>query len=221
MLLQYNKTTQGCFNTVNKAKIIIVCIIIFSILYNITNLFFSTNQGTRCVVYKTIIPHVQIYAWFSYTINLFLPFISLLVMNCIIIHKLRSRSNFINSISEDPHHGQGQSQKLKNSEKQIYVMLLSVTFAYLIFVTPDTTYRMLYMFVAGKIKSPKVYAGYYLFYHASHKLFSTNNAINFFLYVMSGHIFRDDLVKLFKCNSNSRNGRFLKVILYPLKKLET
>ena len=30
--------------------------------------------------------------------------------------------------------GQGEGTKLKNSEKQIYVMLLLVTFAYLIFV---------------------------------------------------------------------------------------
>ena len=86
-------------------------------------------------------------------------------------------------------------------------MLLLVTFAYLIFVTPSTTYRMLYMFVADKINSPKMYAGYYLFYHIAQKMFSTNNAINFFLYVMSGQRFRDDLVKLFKCNGNSRNVR--------------
>ena len=44
------------FNTVRKAKIIIVCIIIFSILYNIPNLFFSTDVGTRCEVYKTQFP---------------------------------------------------------------------------------------------------------------------------------------------------------------------
>ena len=41
--------------------------------------------------------------------------------------------------------------------------------------------------------------------HIAHKLFSTNNAINFSLYVMSGQKFRDDLLRLFKpCYKNQR-----------------
>ena len=33
-----------------------------------------------------------------------------------------------------------------------------------------------------------------------HKMYYTNNAINFFLYVISGQKFRNDLINLFKCN---------------------
>ena len=41
-----------------------------------------------------------------------------------------------------------------------------------------------------------------LFYSVVEKTYNTNNAINFFLYIMSGQRFRTDLVKLFRCNGN-------------------
>ena len=35
-----------------------------------------------------------------------------------------------------------------------------------------------------------------------HKMFYTNNGINFFLYVISGKKFRNEVLHLFKCKSN-------------------
>ena len=37
-----------------------------------------------------------------------------------------------------------------------------------------------------------------------HKMYYTNNAINFFLYVISGRKVRRDLINLFKCNKGKR-----------------
>ena len=185
------------FNTTQKAKITIACVCIFSSLYNIPNLFFSDYQGTRCIVNKSSIPNVQIYAWVSFTINFALPFISLLMMNCVIIVKLHERSK--SSMQETQ--SQTLNHKMKSSEKQVYIMLLLVTFTYLILVIPMKTYSTLYSSViAPRIKSPKMFAGIYLYYHVGHKLASTNNGINFFLYVMSGHKFRNDLLNLFRFN---------------------
>ena len=39
-----------------------------------------------------------------------------------------------------------------------------------------------------------------MFYEIVVKLYFTNNAINFFLYVISGQKFRNDLINLFKWN---------------------
>ena len=51
--------------------------------------------------------------------------------------------------------------------------------------------------------TPYFYASYHLFYHVVDKVYYTNNGINFFLYAMSGHKFRADLVKVFRCRFNT------------------
>ena len=85
-------------------------------------------------------------------------------------------------------------------------MLLLVTFAYLVLVTPGQIYAALYLnVIAPKIKTARVYVGIYLFYHIVHKLAPTNNAINFFLYVIFGHKFRDDLLSLLIFWKRKRN----------------
>ena len=137
--------------------------------------------------------------------NFALPFILLLVMNCVIIFKLQERSK--SSIEITNSQGQTLNQKIKSSDKQIYIMLLLVTFTYLILVTPSWTYMALYSSViAPGIKSPNMFAGIYLYYHIGHKLHSTNNGINFFLYVMSGQKFRNDLVNLFRFNRSIKSN---------------
>ena len=191
-------------NTTQKAQITIACVCIFSTLFNIPNLFFSDYQGTRCIVNKSSIPNVQIYAWFSFIIIFALPFILLLVMNCVIIFKLHERSK--SSVATPRTQDKAQNNKMKSSDKQVYIMLLLVTFAYLILVTPMTTYSTLYSSVIGpRIKSAKMFAGIYLYYHIGHKLNSTNNGINFFLYVMSGQKFRNDLLNLFRFKRKSKD----------------
>ena len=54
-----------------------------------------------------------------------------------------------------------------------------------------------------KIDTPRMFAGYYLFYHVSQKMLLTNNGINFFLYITSGQKFRTDLLKLFQCKRDN------------------
>ena len=45
--------------------------------------------------------------------------------------------------------------------------------------------------------------GFYLYYNVAQKLHYTNHGINFFLYVISGQKFRNDLVRLFPCMTNA------------------
>ena len=87
---------------------------------------------------------------------------------------------------------------MKKSEKQIYITLLLVTFGFLILTTPAYIF-LLYSLLVGQGDTPVMFAGYYLFYHIAQKTLFTNNGINFFFYVMSGHKFRTDLVTLFAC----------------------
>ena len=186
------------FNTIKRAKITISCITIFSILFNIPQLYTITNQGRECVPDLTKTAKT-FYHWLSYVVQFAIPFILLLTMNCVIIQTLRTRSILNNLRSKDQ--GQSQTLRQKTSEKQIYAMLLLVAFSFFILITPLYTFALYSQFV-NYTSSPKAFAGFYLFYNIMHKMFYTNNAINFFLYVVSGNKFRTDLVKLFKKKDN-------------------
>ena len=78
------------FNTVKRAKITILCIFIFSILYNVPNFFISDHQAWKCLPYgKAMETTIGLfYYWLSFVIQFALPFISLLIMNSVIIHTL-------------------------------------------------------------------------------------------------------------------------------------
>ena len=124
-------------------------------------------------------------------------------MNSVIINTLCNRSNLMVSEGHSEGRGQGQASKMKNSERQIYTMLLLVTFGFLVLTSP--MYIMtLYVNVVNFRKSAYRYVGYYLFYHVGQKTFYTNYGINFYLYVISGQKFRMDLLNLFRCNRKEK-----------------
>ena len=189
------------FNTVKRAKITIICIVVFSIVYNSPHLFISSYSGRRCTSYVKILrmTYGQFYFWFSFTLTFVFPVVYLLIMNSVIIHiARRSRALLGRPLAQDQRGGQGQGQRMKNAEKQITVMLLLVTFVFIILSTPGcvVVYYRIYVDIR---KFPYTFAGYYLFDQFAQKTYYTNYGINFFLYVISGQKFRADLLKLFNC----------------------
>ena len=198
------------FNTVKKAKIIIASIIVFSFLYCSPHMLTTYFVGRYCIRYAKILrtKSGQFYYWFTFVLNFAIPFVSLLIMNSVIIKTLyqRSRSNFTETIKirkegqiedlargqegqgKNKIQGQGQSHQMKVIERQIYTMLLLVTFSFLILSTPSYA-MMLYSNLVNHFQSPYHYAAYILFVQVGDKAASTNFGINFFLYVLSGKNF--------------------------------
>ena len=82
------------FNTMKRAKITIISIVVFSILFNIPHFFMTINGGRQCI------PMVigmdkwsgQFYYWFSFIVSFAFPFVSLLTMNSFIIHTIGKSS---------------------------------------------------------------------------------------------------------------------------------
>ena len=187
------------FNTVKRAKITIVCIIIFSIVYNIPHLVVSDNENRQCLPYGKAMEksYGQMYYWLSFVVNFALPFVLLLFMNTVMIHKICKRT----------------ALKLKGNtgtkiqERQVFLILLFVTFGFLILTTPAYIFFLYVMFV-NFLATPRMFAGYYLFYNVAQKMQFTNYGITFFLYVMSGSKFRTDLIKLFECNAPPHTNSF-------------
>ena len=201
------------FNTVRKSKIIIASIVMFSFIYRFPHLFTTKIQGRFCIIYGKILGEAygQFYYWLTLGINFVIPFLSLLVMNSVIIRILhkRSQSSLMQSTrSQGQGHTQGQGHsentgqgQVKNTDQQIYTMLLLVTFSYLILTTP-VYIMLLYINLVNHFQSPYHYAAYILFAQVGQQTFYTNFGINFFLYVLSGQKFRNDLIDLFSRRSS-------------------
>ena len=193
------------FNTIKRAKITIISIFIFSVIFNIPHWFTTFNIEWLCLPFANEIvmakSYSQFYNWASLVLQFVFPFVSLLIMNSVIIHTLRNRTKTVKR-EEGDNKGQGQSTKMKNSEKQVFAILLLVTFGFLILSTPMYGYFALNLFINFTV-SPKIIAAHHLFTSIAQKLHFTNHGINFFFYVISGQKFRTDLIKLFRREAES------------------
>ena len=195
------------FNTVQKARIIIVCIFIFYYSYGMPFLFITDvdNDARICIPNRYASDNIlgKIYHWLTDILTFIFPFLSLLTMNSVIIHTLRKRSK--QSLLESPCQTEtsAQSLKSKQAEKQIITILLLVTFMFLLLNFPLRSLVYYLNFSSGD--TPKYYAGLHLFFQIGDKSFYTNHGVNFFLYVMSGQKFRTDLINLFICKEQNKN----------------
>ena len=194
-ILQPHKAAS--FNTVKRARIIIVCIFVFFFSYCIPYLFITGNNGRFCVPNHLASDKGlgEFYYWLSEIFLFIFPFLSLLTMNSVIIHTLRKRSRLKLLQSTDQAQSESQNLKGKQTEKQIFTMLLLITFVFLALNIPTRSLVFYLNFYSAN--TPYYYAGLHLFYQIGEKSFYTNHGINFFLYVMSGQKFRKDLKDLF------------------------
>ena len=204
------------FNTVKRARIIIISIFMLWFSYCVPFFVISDNDGKICIVNKFASDNVicEIHYWLTEFLSFIFPFISLLTMNNVIIHTLRKRS--LLRLSETEVEGQTDipNLKMKTSEKQISTMLLLVTFAYLILNIP-TRALILYINASSGGNTPYYYAGFHLFYQIVDKSSVTNHGINFFLYAMSGQKFRTDLKNLFSSKHSNRKKFILSLHTIP------
>ena len=195
-IIRPHKATS--FNTMKRAKITIISIITFGIVYNIPHVLITTNNERNCIPYGAILtkPYGQFYFWFTFTIKFLIPYTLLLIWNGIIIHTLYKRSSLFKL---DEGQGQVHSQgQMKISERQIIIMLLLVTFGFITLTIPVNVMGILYQLCGIWAKLPRDMQAIYLFYNVGQKMYYMNFGINFFFYVMSGQKFRTDLVNLFK-----------------------
>ena len=197
---------------VKRAKKTLPVLLLFCLLYDSPQIYVGINHCRRSITKSSTF--VQIFYWFSFTLKFLIPFISLLAMNSVIIHTLRGRlqSNLTRSSNQDQDQTQGQGQaegqssKMQSSDRPIYITLLVVTLAFLIFITPGHL-MTLYALVVDYKKSLELFGGSYFLNHLGSKLYYTNNGINFYLYVISEKKFRSDFTRLFRYKKYSLNGR--------------
>ena len=181
-------------NNVTKARATCVFIIVFGTIYNVPHVFLTASAGYDWVPYGKVTEFKfgELFYWLSFVVNYTFPFVSLLIMNSFIIQTIRSRKNLTVASQTE--------QRTKSSDTQIFIILLLVTFSFLLLTAPA---YMLFLFnmIVDFNQSPRYQAGSKLFYSLAQKTWYTNNGINFFLYNLSGTKFRNDLRRLFGCNN--------------------
>ena len=192
---------SASFNTVMKAKITILSVFILCFSYSLPFVFIGSHNGRFCIPNRFASNNVlgEFYYWLTEIITFIFPFISLLIMNSVMIHTLRKRlnRNILGSLHDE---NEGQHLKSRHPEKQIFTMLLLVTFVFLALNTPTHLLVFYLNFYSGS--TPYYYAGLHLFYQIGAKTYYTNHGVNFLLYVMSGKKFRTDLKNLFIPNKS-------------------
>ena len=214
------------FNTVKRTKFTILLITIFSCLFNIPYAFTISSNGTQCVMDLTTFEN-RFYFWLTCVVQFVIPFVMLLVMNSVIIHTLRTRSSSLRLTANDQIKGQSQTEghskdksqgqvQGQSQQRQIFAILLLVAFSFFVLITPLYAFNV-YIQVYDYTKTAQRFAFFYMFYEIVVKLYFTNNAINFFLYVISGQKFRNDLINLFKWNK----GKSKKISLNNLSETNT
>ena len=198
------------FNTVKKARIIVVSVFLGLSSYCTPYLFITVTSGRICVSNQNASENVfrELYYWLTEVLSFMFPFVSLVTMNSFIIHILQQRSKL--QFSESAGQGQGQTEgqhlKIKQSEKQIFTLVLLITFVFLTLNIP-TRILVFYMnFYSGN--TAYYYAGLHLFFQVGEATYIANHGINFFLYVVSGQKFKTDLRNLF-ISMRSKNVEFL------------
>lgn len=122
-------------------------------------------------------------------------------MNTLIIYKIRKRGKYFAKQDDSG----GKSQDMKSKEAELTAMLLLVTFAFMILVSPIYMAYLVYM-VMSPYESPPSFANYMLVAQVCAKTHLTSSGINFYLYCIGGSKFRQDLRAIF-CGRQKKAGQ--------------
>ncbi|XP_076458315.1 uncharacterized protein LOC143292032 [Babylonia areolata] len=139
----------------------------------------------------------KIYTVIDATIYSFIPFLSLLTLNLLIIIQLKRSSKFSSQFTE----GQGGNNmnesavgdtKKAKANTNITLMLLMVSFTFLVLTSPIVI-LFLYQRYYRRPKTNAERAHYRIILVVLESFMFSNHAVNFFLYSISGRRFRHEL----------------------------
>ena len=111
----------------------------------------------------------------------------------------------MNNVHSESYISLRDKERHDKNDSQLTIMLLCVTFVFIILTMPQYTRYIVYTFVPID-SDPTTFATFVLIYHITNKAFYTNSAVNFWLYVASGSKFRNDLKRLC-CDKKRRKNR--------------
>ena len=193
------------FSTSTRALSMSLGVITCTLCYNVPHLFASDLVKHMCVGYVLGSLKTKIYSWINFLVNFIIPFSLLIHMNHAIVKAVRNSRKMFRTKDQGT---DTRRRSMKNAENQLTTMLLLVTTLFLILLFPAYI-RFIYSTFVGR-DTPSKYAISLLMFEITHKLYNTNNGINFFLYCLSGERFRNDLRKVLCCLEKSSDPSSVK-----------
>jgi len=137
--------------------------------------------------------------WLVFTFILTLPFVLILIFNCLIVRSLvlaqRMRAQHASGATSTSDATDG-GQASASSYRQTTVMCLSASFAFLVCILPSIVLLIGRDYWGGR-KAPPATRTAYRYAKLNNMLFYANHATNFILYCMTGSKFRDELKATF------------------------
>ena len=176
---------SASFNTPRRARIVLIIIVVFSIIFNLPQFYVTMLIDGVCMPYARDDIWNQIFMFFSFIFNAVGIFGALLVMNGFIISAVLDRRKLLRNIGDGDKPSSSEAKHQRSTERQITIMLLLVSFLYLILIGPGFIH-FVYFLIVPQDSDPFTHANFILSYNICQKLFFTNNSINFFLYCISG-----------------------------------
>ena len=195
-------------STSTRALSVALGVTVSALCYNVPHLFATDVVRHTCASYLHGGLKIKIYSWINFLVNFIIPFSLLIHMNYAIVKAVRNsrkmfRTNTDIAVSKKDQGLDRRRRTMKNTENQLTVMLLLVTVLFLILLF-SAYIRFIYSTFVER-DTPSKYASSLLMFEITHKLYNTNNGINFFLYCISGARFRNDLRKIMCCAGKSSN----------------
>ena len=157
---------------------------------NGTILMCSSGEGHEYLVEK-------IWPWVDAFFYCFFPFVVICILNGLIVHKVvlsrRERNIMSNSVNRRMPGSKPQSSE---SSIRVTLMLLSISFTFLICTLPMNVVMINGAFLSFETASLEEISRYKLARTISELLMYTNHSINFYLYLLTGHKFRQQLTSM-------------------------
>ena len=158
------------YSTPKKAKLTLLGVLIFSLIYNTRHIFMSSLVGGKCRGYAHGGLIAEVLTWITFIVNGIIPISMLIYMNFVIIQTVKNSSKMFESTSQfkrESHTNMGmdkRQKKMKNVESQLTIMLLLVTILYLVLQIPTYIRNIYVKFIilntpskyVSSILSPKV-----------------------------------------------------------------
>ena len=199
------RATRFC----TREKAVRVVIALFVILLLINCHFFWTVHIVHIPHGEDFIPHCEaadqfrtlidgVWPWMDAFIYSFLPFVTILLLNTLIIRKvLRAKHN--RRVLQFC--GRGKTLEVQQpfsatDSGRTTIMLLTVSFSFLVTTLPMNVTLIATRFLAPNIQDLGVMVVYRLVRTIMELLMYVNHSINFYLYCAAGRKFRDQLVRL-------------------------
>ncbi|XP_076450409.1 uncharacterized protein LOC143286657 [Babylonia areolata] len=142
-----------------------------------------------------------------------LPFTCLLIANSVLIWKLRASVRETRQKFTQGHNSE-QTEARQKMTQSVTLTVIFVSVAFIILTLPSALFHIIY-YVAALMRSTSVYdrAEATLINAVTFSLMFTNNAVNFYLYCLTGRRFREEFLSVICCRSvaTSSPGRALPV----------